>query len=217
MTYKNILTKLAVTGGTALLLMTGSLQAQEGSKFAFSIGGGFTQAVGNTGRNLDNGYNLGGGFGFKFSNVVGAMIDLNYNQMGINSTTLTNSGGFPGGDVGIFSATLNPIVHLTGAHKADLYITGGGGLFHVNQEFTAPTVTGFTAYDPFFGFYTAAVPTTAVLASYSMNKPGVDIGAGVAFGTKWHGKVFAEARYDKVFTGNDRHIDYIPVTFGFRW
>ena len=30
----------------------------------------------------------------------------------------------------------------------------------------------------------------------------------------WRGKVFAEARYHRIFIG-DRHTDYIPVTFGF--
>jgi hypothetical protein len=55
-----------------------------------------------------------------------------------------------------------------------------------------------------------------ILASYSVNKPGMNIGAGAAGGTKWHGKVFAEARWDRIFMSNF-HVDYIPVTFGFRW
>jgi hypothetical protein len=38
---------------------------------------------------------------------------------------------------------------------------------------------------------------------------------GVAFGHKWGGRFFAEARYDRIFTGN-YHTDYLPVTFGFR-
>jgi hypothetical protein len=41
------------------------------------------------------------------------------------------------------------------------------------------------------------------------------VGAGIAFGKKWGGKFFAEARYNRIFIG-DRHTDYIPVTFGFR-
>jgi len=61
------------------------------------------------------------------------------------------------------------------------------------------------------------VPTTAVLASYSVNKPGVDAGLGVALGTKWHGKIFAEARWNRVCANNGVHVDYSPVAFGFRW
>ena len=71
-------------------------------------------------------------------------------------------------------------------------------------------------FDPFFGFYPVTVPTRQILASYSVNKPGIDIGAGFAVGTKFHGKIFAEAKYERMFLNNS-HTDYIPVTFGFRW
>src|SRR5580692_11201274 len=109
------------------------------------------------------------------------MLDLNYNSFGINSGTLSNL-GFPGGDVHIFSATLDPIVHLTPHSHFDVYLTGGGGVYHRYQEFTAPATGTGIAYNPFFGFYPAAFSTTQILASYSVNKPGVDVGAGIALG-----------------------------------
>jgi hypothetical protein len=31
----------------------------------------------------------------------------------------------------------------------------------------------------------------------------------------WHGKFFAEAKYNRIFA--NYHSDYVPVTFGFRW
>jgi hypothetical protein len=79
-------------------------------------------------------------------------------------------------------------------------------------------VGAVTGFNPFFGFYETAVPTTEVLSSYSVNKPGVDIGAGVGLGGFHGAKLFAEARYHRIFMGNsDRHVDYVPVTFGIRW
>lgn len=199
------------------LLCAGVMSAQEVSRFSFDIGGGFTQPVGNTGRFLDNGWNVQGGVGVNFSSYVGAMVQLDYNSFGINSATLNNF-GFPGGGVHVFSATLDPIVHLNPKGHIDFYLIGGGGLYHREQEFTAPSVSSFTVFDPFFGgFYPVAVPTTSILSSYSVNKPGVNAGAGVAIGTKWHGKLFAEARYVHIFMGNGSHTDYIPVTFGFRF
>jgi hypothetical protein len=119
--------------------------------------------------------------------------------------------------VSVFSATLDPIVHLTPRGHFDVYLIGGGGLYHRTQEFTAPGLAAVTGFDPFFGFYQTAIPTTQVLASYTVNKPGVNGGAGIAFGNKWHGKIFAEARYNRIFMGNNAHTDYIPVSFGFRW
>jgi hypothetical protein len=94
-------------------------------------------------------------------------------------------------------------------------VTGGGGYYRQNQDFTQPGVAVGTGFDPFFGFYRQAFGTNIVVSSYSVNKPGIDAGAGIAFGSKWGGKFFAEARYNRIFNGN-YHTDYIPVTFGFR-
>jgi hypothetical protein len=205
---------LGLTIGLGAFLV-GSAVAQEVPRFSFNLGGGFTEPVGNTGRQLDTGWNIQGGGGVNFGQYFGVMIDLDYNSMGINSATLNNL-GFPGGGMHVFSATLDPIVHLTPRSHFDIYVTGGGGIFHRNQDFTAPGVGTIAGYNPFFGFYNAAVPTTQILASYTVNKPGIDAGAGIAFGSLWHGKFFAEARYDRIFMGN-YHTDYVPVTFGFRW
>jgi len=199
-----------------ILLVGGSLSAQEISHFSFDLGGGFTNPVGNTGRHLDDGWNIQGGVGYNFAPWVGAMIQTQFDDMGINSGTLQNL-GYPGGAVHVFSATLDPIVHLNPKGHVDVYLIGGGGLYHTYQEFTAPTVETFTGFDPFFGFYQFGVPASQVLASSSTNKPGVNGGVGIAIGTKWHGKLFAEARYNRIFMNNNIHYDYVPVTFGFRW
>ncbi|HYL38605.1 MAG TPA: hypothetical protein VEV17_21995 [Bryobacteraceae bacterium] len=61
------------------------------------------------------------------------------------------------------------------------------------------------------------MPSTEILASYSVNKWGVNGGAGVEFVSSWHGKFYAEARYHRIFITSNRHTDYVPVSFGFRW
>jgi hypothetical protein len=200
---------------TIILCFAGIAAAQEGNRFIVDLGFGFTNPVGNTGRHLDEGWNLQGGFGYNFSPWVGAKIDLGYNSFGINSTTLNNI-GVPNGSVSVFSATLDPIVHLNPRGHFDVYLTGGGGLFHRYQEFSQPAAATVTGFDPFFGFYPVTVPVNQILGSYSVNKPGIDVGAGFAVGTKFHGKIFAEAKYDRIFLGN-YHTDYLPVTVGYRW
>ena len=202
--------------GFFLLVLIEPIRAQKAQKFSFELGAGFTQPVGNTGRNLDTGWNVRGGFGYNFSQYVGALVQVDYNRFDINGATLDRV-GFPGGNVHVFSATLDPIVHLTPRGRFDIYLIGGGGFYRRTQEFTEPTIGTFTGFDPFFGFYTAAVPATAVVSSYTVNKPGVNGGAGIAFGTKWHGKFFAEARYHRIFMNNYLHTDYVPVSFGYRW
>ena len=100
----------------------------------------------------------------------------------------------------VFSFTLDPIVHLNPKGHVDFYVTGGGGLFHRYQEFTAPTVSVVTGFDPFFGFYPVAVQANQILANYSVNKPGMDIGAGVAFGRNGMGN-FSRKRVYAHFHG----------------
>ena len=197
------------------LLLAGAASAQETPPFAFNIGAGFTTPVGGTGTRLNSGYNFGAGVGYNFTSYVGALVQFHDNQFDINRATL-NGLGFPGGNVNVWSLTLNPIVHTNPRGPVDLYFIGGGGLYHWRQEFTEPTVAVFTGFDPFFGFYREAVPAQNVLTSYAVNKPGVNGGLGLSFGTRWNVKVYAEARYHRVIFG-DRHADMLPVTFGIRW
>ena len=208
--------QLALVSGM-IIFVAGGLHAQELPRLIVEGSGGFTEPVGNTGAQLDTGWNVRGGFGVNFTQRLGVEVQADYSSMGINSTTLNNI-GFPGGTVGIFSATLDPIIHLTPRWRhADVYAIGGGGLYHRNQQFTEPTVATFTAFDPFFGFYQAAVPTNQVVASFSENKIGINGGLGVEFGTRSRGKFFAEARWNRIFMGSYLHTDYMPVSFGFRW
>jgi hypothetical protein len=191
------------------LLAVGALVAQEVPRFSFDIGAGFTQPVGSTGRYLDDGWNIQAGMGYNFTSYVGAMLQVDYNSLGVNSSTLGNV-GFGNGNLDVFSATIDPIVHLNPRGHVDPYIIGGGGLYHQYQSFGS-AVPGVINPYPFF----AGSPTA--IGSYSVNRPGANIGAGIAFGTKWHGKIFAEARWDHIFLNNGLHTDYVPISFGYRW
>jgi hypothetical protein len=215
--FKHKMKKLAIASCFATLAL-GSLNAQEFSRFAFNVGAGFTQGLSDTGRRLDTGWNVRAGAGYNFSPHVGLMLNAGYDNMGINPTTLASFGA-PGGRMSVFSATLGPIVHLNPKGNVDVYVFGGGGLFHRYQEFTAPTVSVVTGFDPFFGFFPVNVPSNQILANYSVNKPGMEAGAGISFGRKWNGKFFAEARYARIFMGDrfSHDTEYLPVTFGFRW
>jgi hypothetical protein len=195
------------------LMAAGGVYAQETQPFSFAVGGGYTNSLGSSGRYLDNGWNVQAGGGFNFNSHLGAMLDFNYNSLGINSATLGNLGA-PGGGVHIMSFTIDPIVHVAHYSHVDFYLIGGGGLYHRYDNLTAPSV-GFAPVITPLGFFNTPVVGETVLASYSINKPGFDAGAGIAFGTKWHAKVYAEARYNRMLTSTP--TDFIPVTFGVRW
>ena len=196
-------------------LLTSNAVAQETSHFAWDLQAGFTTNAGSTGRNVDLGWNVGAGAGYNLNTHIGALVQFDFNQNGINSTTLSNL-GYPGGNVHVWDFSLDPIYHFTPAGPIDFYVTGGGGIYHYTQQFTVPTVTTFTAFNPFFGFYQAGIPTNEVVNSYTVNRPGFDIGAGFAFGSKWHTRFFAQAKWQRVLFENG-HYDMIPVSFGARF
>ena len=91
---------------------------------------------------------------------------------------------------------------------------------YLNKAFLCPQSKNqivILGIDPFFGFFPVNVPATQVLSSYSVIKPGYDVGAGFAIGTRFHAKLFREARYNHIFGSNGSHTDYLPISFGFRW
>jgi hypothetical protein len=204
--------KSAVYSVVAALAAVVSLSAQETSHFAFQVGVGFTEPVGRTGMYTDVGYNTSAGVGYNFNSYLGALIDLNVDSVGVNSPTL-NSIGVPGGNVNVFSATLDPIVHLMPHRRLDVYVTGGGGEYRREQIFVAPLFATVNNGASYFGI----APSGPISSSLSVNKPGVDVGMGIAVGSKWRGKFYAEAKYNRIFLSGPFHMDYVPVTFGYRW
>jgi hypothetical protein len=190
------------------------LLAQE-ARFTGFVGAGPTVPTNPIGTHVDNGWNIAAGAGIS-TNHYGLMLDFMYNDMGINSNTLSQNGA-PGGSARVWGFTLDPVVHLTQEGPADIYLTAGGGIYHRNVEFTQPGVAQATFFDPWFGFYPGLVGTNQVLASYSQYKGGVDggIGMSVKLGSS-RVKAFAEARYHYIFT-NPVSTTIIPVTIGLRW
>jgi hypothetical protein len=210
---RNTLQKFAL-----VILASGVALAQdELPKFTFNLGAGFTTPTAAAGDRLDRGWNIAGAAGYNFHPNFALTVDMGYNSFGINQSTL-GSLGFPDGNVHMWSATLNPVVHTMPRGPVDLYFTGGAGFYQWRQQFTRPDTSTFTAFDPYFGiFYPVAVPVDVVLSQYTLNKPGFNGGAGLSFGTRWNAKFYAEARFHRMLLGANRYLDTIPVTFGFRW
>ena len=196
--------------------ITMPLAAQEFSRFTFSAGGGVTQPVGGTKSRFDTGWNFTAGAGVNFVRHAGIVGEFTYNSFGINGATLQTL-QFPNGDSHIWAITADPIVRLNPSGPIDLYLIGGGGVYHRLVEFTQPTVATVTAFDPFFGiFFPATVPANQVLRSFSVTKGGVNGGAGLTVRLgRGNAKLFAEARYHYMFTPNA--TTFVPVTFGLRW
>jgi len=200
------------------LCLTGPSAAQSPGKFAFNVGGGFTQPVVHTEDRATTGFNFHAGAGMNFIPQFGVSAEFGYNRMDLSDSVLT-AVGVPGGNAHIFSVTLQPTVHFNPKGRFGAYVTGGGGYYRRTIDFTAPTVDTVTLFDPFYGvFYPAAVPATALLASFTQNRAGINIGGGVEARVKAdsNAKIYAEAKYHYIYTSPVR-TTILPVTFGFRW
>jgi hypothetical protein len=186
------------------------------SHFTGFIGGGFTQPVNPIARRLDTGWNIAAGAGVNATHHVGLMLDFNFNEMPVNNTFLAQVQA-PDGHVRTWGITLDPVFHVTQEGPVDMYVTGGGGIYHRTVEFTQPVVSNGIFFDPWFGFFPAPFVSNQVIGSFGQYKGGIDGGVGfsVRLGSS-HVKVFGEARYHHIFT-RQVPTDMIPVTFGFRW
>lgn len=186
------------------------------SHFTGFVGGGFTEPINPIGARLDTGWNVTAGAGVNANHHLGLMLDFIFNDTPVN-TTFLNQVQAPDGHVRTWGFTLDPVVHLTQEGPVDLYVTGGGGIYHRTVEYTQPVVSTGVFFDPWFGYYPAAFPSNQVIGSFGQYKGGIDGGVGVSvkLGSS-RVKLFAEARYHHIFT-RQVPTDLIPVSFGFRW
>ncbi len=208
--------------GIALLifvsLLASSLSAQVLNRLNFSAGGGFSSPVESAGQNLNTGWNIDFRGGVNATPHLLADLDVNYSSMGLNSAAL-NYFGEPGGSVSVWSIAFQPMLRLLPRHSSvNFYATAGFGISYRNLSLTRPALVTSFFCDPFFGCYPVTYTANQVVASFSTWKPGWNVGPGVEFRLgQSHARIFAEARYSRMFTTHGDDLTYVPVTFGIRW
>lgn len=200
------------------LSLTNPASAQMRSKLNFGVGAGFSKPVQAAGASLNTGWNFDVRGGLNAGRHLDTDLDFNYNHFGMNSSALALFGE-PGGSVSAWSLAFQPTFHVLPRHSAaNVYATGGFGLFRRNLSLTRPTVVTDLFCDPFFGCYPVSYGANQVVASFSTVKPGFNLGAGTEFHLHRRGPaLFAEARYQRMFTNHGSDFSYVPVTFGVRW
>ncbi len=217
--------KIFISASCCAFLFAGTVSAQSRmsaivDRLAFNVGGGIDQTVLGTQKNLAGRWNAQAGLGYKFTPHFSLMVEAEYDRYRITDTALNTLGtpqGFPGGKFRTEAVTLDPVWHFHPKGSWDAYVMGGGGAFQRLQQLSTPTVATATGSNPFFGFNTPGYPASDVKLAYTVNKPGVDVAAGLSVNVKWHLKLYAEVRYNHVFMGSLGHMDYIPISIGVRW
>lgn len=184
------------------------------SRFSLEAGGGFTAPIGNSQTDLTYGWNFRGGVGYKLTRDIGLMAEYEFDRNKIPGATLSQV-GIPGGNVHIWSLTLDPILWYKTSGSWGGYVTGGGGFYRRLTSFTEPAI-GFGEYCDFFFCYPYQFTTQVTVSHFSSNQGGANLGTGLTFGGFGGAKFYSEARYEWLNTPG-RGTQIIPVTFGLRW
>src|SRR2546423_15566763 len=85
----------------------GVAAAQNWSKMAFNVGGGFTEPVVHTESRANTGFNITAGAGYKVIPHFDLLAEFGYNRLDLSDNVLTTA-GVPGGNANIYSVTLQP-------------------------------------------------------------------------------------------------------------
>lgn len=187
-------------------------------RFNISAGGGFSAPTADASGNFNTGWNMSFRGGLNVSQSLLADLDFTYNRWNLTDAALANFGE-PGGYADVWSLSFEPTIRMAPHSHLDPYILGGAGLYHRGLTLTQPATFTTIVCDPFFGFcFPAVVQGNQVVASFTTYKPGFNVGGGLEFGLGQRGlKIFAEARYNEMFTNHGTNLSFVPVTFGIRW
>ncbi len=115
-------------------------------------------------------------------------------------STIVAEAGANGGNVHVWSLTLDPVIDLLPKKSTSVYVTGGGGFYRKVTNFTSPQAVQYCTY-----FYCGIGYQNSVIGHFSSNQGGWNVGGGVRHrfgGFYGEGKmeVFAEARYLDIMT-----------------
>lgn len=224
----------------------GNTNADGSSKYDFYVGAGFQMPVGTQFNYATTGWGFAAGGGRMFNKLAGVNLEFNYDHFGMTEAAVhyysglygdsSNTNGF-GGNVHVWSLSLQPVINLKAGEGWGAYVTGGVGFYHKVSNFTLPQQQVYC--DPYYGFCQTYV-ASANFDHYTSNAPGFDGGFGFTYKISRFAneRFFAEVRYtymlntykpgltvanaptytgNNLFPENSQRTAYIPVKFGLRF
>ena len=199
--------------------------------YALEFGGGFNAPAGDKSYITWGGqFTVGGGY--NFSKRFALLAEYQFIDDKLPGAIIAEAGA-TGGNVHIWSLTLDPVVSLFPKSANDVYVTGGGGFYRKVTSFTDPQQTEYCDY--YYG-YCGIGTVNAVVGHFSSNQGGFNIGGGyqhrmggMYLDSKM--KFFAEVRYLDVLSPAVNGITpsglgettvgagtkLLPVSVGVRW
>lgn len=198
------------------------------SHMTYELGGGVNAPAGDK-QYITWGGNLTVGGGYRFNQVLSAMLEYQFIDDKIPGAIIAEAGA-SGGHDHIWSFTVDPTIDLFPKSSNDLYVVGGGGFYRKVTSFTVLAPTQYCTY-----FYCGYGYSPQTVGHFSSNQGGFNIGGGYMhrmggmYGDSKM-KLFAEVRYVDVLSpavnqsanglgvttvGADTKV--LPITLGIRW
>lgn len=197
-------------------------QSQSSHWFGMGIGGGLSPTVGDISNKLNTGghFTVGAGLNPTLNwngHSIGLVGQFMYNWFGVNSSVL-RSLSVPQGNAHMWSLTADPMWRFAHVGPVGAYVIGGVGFYRRTVQFTKPTTTEVTIFNPWWGYLGPfTVPTNQVLGSVTENAPGVNGGLGLDWDVGHGGtELYVEVRYHYIHT-SPAATEILPITFGVRW
>ena len=188
----------------------GNTNPDGSNKYAFLVGGGFTQPVGNTYHYLKPSYGFQVGGGRNFNQQFGLLAQFDWDNFGFTGRTIAGQNYIYNrvfgagavsqldGNTHIWSITLNPTFNLIPADRGGIgmYAVGGVGFYHKAAHFFVPTAG--LCYDVYYGYYQCTANQD--IDKYTSNAPGVNGGIGFTYKvSRFSGqRLYGEIRYQYV-------------------
>jgi hypothetical protein len=198
-------------------------------KLTWNVGGGATFPLSDAGDKLNTGGNFGLGITYNITDVFGIQFEPMYNYMSAKDNAITNVTGLDA-NLQVWQFDFNLVLRTKPDKRVGAYLIFGGGFYNVKGEITQATVTGGIVCDPFWGVcFPVVVPGEQVLGSRSVTKGGIDVGGGFTIRMGEHSRFYIETRYHYVWlgplgagatpysSGDSVNLQYLPLTFGFRF
>jgi hypothetical protein len=193
------------------------------AKYTFLVGGGLTIPTGDMGNSLSTSYNIQAGVGRNFNKKFGVIAQFDWDNFGIQTSTLNtllgiyngpplffqDQNGNPlsqiSGRSHVWSFTLNPIYNFYNSDTKGAYVVAGAGFYHKTATFSTPALG--QECDFFGNCFVFTVNQD--FDSYTSNAFGLNGGVGFTYKlSRFSGtRIYAEARFVHTFNS--------PRTFSF--
>jgi opacity protein-like surface antigen len=226
-----------------IVLATGAPASAQDRPIAMNFGAGVAIPITGLNDAFNTGWNGTLGMTWNVTPKVGIQAEYVYDRLGgperqfTISQTPTPTADDPTGLIqsnhqihtGTFNLIYRPQLEKSGRSRG-LYLLAGPGIYHRLVQLTSPSVGYTSVCNPYWYIcYPSTVPVTRIIGDRSSNDFGVNVGAGLTFGSD--PKFYIETRYHYVWGPKIRpevtpldgaseystNAGYIPITFGVRW